>query len=331
MTSVSEILSLPALVDVHVHLRQPGQEHKETIATGTRAARAGGFGLVCCMPNTIPVLDTPELVTSVLEIARREGSCQVAPIACITKGQLGNELTDFAALKAAGACGLSDDGHSVESESLMRQALINAYELGLTVASHCEPETQIAQREIRLAQESGTRVHVCHVSKKETVAAIRSAKEQGVAVTAETCPHYFLSQAKGTMNPPLGDEEDRAAVIQGLLDSTIDCIVTDHAPHTTLEKQQNPNLNGVIGLETALAATLTALVIPNLISVSRLIELMRTRPAQIYSLTPPSGTFQVDLSQSYIVQPPFASKSENTPFLGVELFGKIVRWESENG
>lgn len=320
------VIRIPRLVDMHVHLREPGQEHKETIASGTAAAMAGGFGAVACMPNTIPPLDTPERIRFVINRARQTAVIAVYPIGCITLGQNGRELTDFEALKAAGAVALSDDGRPVVDEALMRLALIRAADAGLPIISHCEPETALALRDVRLAEETGTAVHIAHVSLRSTVEAIAVAKSRGANVTAETCPHYFLDGAQGTMNPPLATPDDVKAVREALTDGTIDVIATDHAPHTEREKLSNPNLNGVIGLETAVAASLTALVHSGLISLDALWVLMRDRPASILGIPLPEGEALLDTEQTWTVDPSrFLSKSANTPFVGMTLKGRLLQ------
>lgn len=323
------VIRFPRLVDMHVHLREPGQEHKETIKTGIAAAYAGGFGAIACMPNTVPPLDTPERVRYVVNRASQVASeprvVSVYPVACITRGQQGTELTDFDALRQAGAVALSDDGFPVADEGLMRRALVKAAEAGLCVISHCEPETELAMRDIRLAEETGTAVHIAHISLRGTVEAVAKAKLRGVRVTAETCPHYILDGATGTMNPPLASAEDREAVRRGLADGTIDAIATDHAPHTEQEKAKTPCPNGVIGLETAFSAALTALVHPGLITLDKLRALMRDNPARILNIRPPEGEFSVDTDREWIVDAEkLQSKSRNTPFQGITLRGVIL-------
>jgi dihydroorotase len=319
------IIQMPRLVDMHVHLREPGQEHQDTIATGTEAALAGGFGAVACMPNTTPPLDSPARVRFVINRVRETARVAVYPVACITLGQAGKDLTDFEALKEAGAVALSDDGFPVADEGLMRRTLVKAAEAGLPVISHCEPEAELAIRDICLAEETGTAVHIAHVSLRAVVEAIAKAKERGVRVTAETCPHYFTDGAAGVMNPPLASPDDVAAVRQGLADGTIDAIATDHAPHTEREKAQSPCPNGVVGLETALGAALTALVHPGLISIEKLCALMRDNPARILGVPLPEGEFSVDTDRLWTVDPArFRSKSRNTPFAGLTLRGQIV-------
>lgn len=310
----------PGLVDVHVHLREPGFEHKETVATGCLAAVSGGFTAVCCMANTRPVNDCPQVTELILARAAQAGLARVYPVAALTLGLEGRTLCDFAALKAAGAAALSDDGRPLLDSRLMRTALEQARELNLPVVSHSEDpflaengvmnegptarelgvtgipnvaESIMVEREIALAELTGAPVHIAHVSTAESVRAIREAKGRGVPVTAETAPHYFLLTdeavrrcgADAKMNPPLRSEADRLAVRQGLADGAIDCIATDHAPHAPEEKAAGlaRSPNGIIGLETALPTSLT-LVADGTLSLSALIAKMSVAPARIFNL-----------------------------------------------
>ena len=310
----------PGLIDLHVHLREPGFEHKETVATGCLAAASGGFTAVCCMANTRPVNDSPRVTEFILARAAQAGLARVYPVAALTLGLEGRELCDYAALKAAGAAALSDDGRPLLDSQLMRAALERARELNLPVISHSEDpflaangvmnegptarelgvtgipnaaESIMVEREIALAELTGAPMHIAHVSTRESVRALREAKGRGVPVTAETAPHYFLLTdeavrrhgADAKMNPPLRSEADRLAVRQGLADGTIDCIATDHAPHAPAEKAaglaQAPN--GIIGLETALPTSL-ALVADGTLSLAGLIAKMSVVPARIFGL-----------------------------------------------
>lgn len=360
------LTAMPGLFDMHVHFRDPGQTHKEDIRTGCKAALAGGVTGVLCMPNTKPPVDSPEILQYILQKAGDTGVA-VYPVACITKGMQGGELTDFAALKANGAACLSDDGRPVENAELMRQALANAKAQGMLVASHCEDlaiinggimhkgsvseelgvkgmdrasEDSITAREIELAASVDGRVHICHVSTKGSVEIIRAAKARGIQVTCETAPHYMMltheklrsRNANDRMNPPLREEEDRAAIEAAVLDGTIDCIVTDHAPHTQDEKA-NFELapNGIVGLETSLAAVLTALYHTGKADLQKIIALMSIRPREILSIMPetiqvgaPANLILVDTEQTWTVDPAnFRSKSCNTAFRGMELTGKV--------
>jgi dihydroorotase len=244
---------VPGLIDLHVHLREPGFEYKEDIESGCAAAARGGFTTICCMPNTNPVIDSPEIVRMIDKKARSGNGVQVLCISAITKNQEGKELADYkemlslqtisAEMMGGGICGISEDGKTVKDEVVMLAAMQKAKALGLTVYSHAEPEAAIVERDIRLANQTGCRLHFCHISQKRSIEIIREAKKNGTNVTAETAPHYFTldsSQVNGDtnkkMNPPLRNKEDVEAVIEGLKDSTLDVIATDHAPHHEREK-----------------------------------------------------------------------------------------------
>jgi dihydroorotase len=307
----------PGLIDMHVHLREPGFEHKETIESGCRAAVSGGFSAVCCMANTQPVNDNRNVTEYILSQAERAGLARVYPVAAVTLGLEGRVLCDYEDLKQAGAAAFSDDGRPVTDSRIMRLALEKAAQVGLPVISHCEdpylveggamnegPEARglgfpgipnasesiMVLRDIALSELTGGPVHIAHVSTRESVRAVREAKARGVRVTAETAPHYFLLtdeavRRHGTnakMNPPLRSELDRLAVAGGLADGTIDCIATDHAPHAPEEKdvdfEKAPN--GIIGLETAVAVSLK-LVEDGILSLAELIARMSTHPARI--------------------------------------------------
>ncbi len=311
---------IPGLIDMHVHLREPGYEYKETIETGCRSAVVGGFTGVCCMPNTNPVNDCKAVTEYILTKAREAGTARVYPVAAISKGSQGEDLCEYQELKAAGAVAVSDDGNPVVNSQLMRRALEQAKECQLPVISHCEDldlaaggvmnegavatgmglagipnasESIMVLRDIALSELTGASVHIAHVSTMESVRAIRDAKTRDVPVTAETAPHYFTltdASVKGyntnmKMNPPLRSRYDRDAVRQGLADGTIDVIATDHAPHSSIEKSvefhQAPN--GIIGLETALSLGLN-LVDEGILTLAGLIEKMSTNPARILGL-----------------------------------------------
>jgi dihydroorotase len=316
----SDKIVIPGLIDMHVHLREPGYEHKETIETGCRSAVVGGFTAVCCMPNTKPVNDSKEVTEFILTKAREAGTARVYPVAAISKGSQGEHLCEYEELKAAGAVALSDDGNPVMNSQLMRRALEQAKEYQLPVISHCEDldlaadgvmnegvvardmglagipnasESIMVLRDVALSELTGASVHIAHVSTMESVRAIRDAKTRDVPVTAETAPHYFTltdASVKGyntnmKMNPPLRSSHDREAVRQGLADGTIDVIATDHAPHSSIEKSvefhQAPN--GIIGLETALSLGLN-LVDEGILTLTGLIEKMSTNPARMLGL-----------------------------------------------
>ncbi|MBQ8927753.1 MAG: dihydroorotase [Oscillospiraceae bacterium] len=363
----TDLTAMPGLFDMHVHFRDPGQTQKEDILTGCRAALAGGVTGVLCMPNTNPPVDSPEILQYIQNKARDTGVA-VYPVACITKGMQGAQLTDFAQLRASGAAALSDDGRPVKNAELMRKALALAKKEGILVASHCEDldiidggimhrgsvseelgvkgmdrasEDYITAREIILASSVGGRIHICHVSTKGSVDIIREAKRLGVLVTCETAPHYFMltheklrsRNANDRMNPPLREESDREAIEQAVLDGTIDCIVTDHAPHTQEEKASFELApNGIVGLETSLAATLTALYHTGKCSLERIVELMSVTPRRLLGLAPETlrvgasaNLILVDPDRHWTVDPAqLHSKSHNTAFRGMELRGKTV-------
>jgi len=315
----NEVL-LPGFVDVHVHLRDPGFEHKETIWTGARAAAAGGFTQICCMPNTNPVLDNEDILAYVRRQATAAGASQVHPIACITVGQRGVDLTDFAALKDAGAVALSDDGKGVQDGGLMRRAMLLAREVGLPIAIHAEDESiagagvldqgaarrlnladlpgeaesAMIARDILLAEQTGAHLHICHVSVEPAVALIRWAKARGIHVTAEVTPHHLLlsddiinrDDAVFKVNPPLRSERDRLACLQGFLDGTLDMVATDHAPHTHEEKAHGIAAApfGMVGIETVFPLLYTYLVVPGLMSLLELTRRMSTAPAQAFGM-----------------------------------------------
>ena len=358
---------LPGLVDMHVHLRDPGFTHKEDILTGCEAAAAGGVTTVACMPNTKPVTDSAEVVRYILDKAAG-AKARVCPVAAITRGLAGEELTDMVSLKAAGAAAVSDDGKPGPSARLMRAGMERAEGAGLLTISHCEDldlihggimhlgsvsrelgvpgmdrasEDSVTARELALAESAGTRIHIAHVSTAGAAAFIRAAKARGVRATCETAPHYFLlthellrsRDADYRMNPPLREPADLEAMKEAILDGTIDCIVTDHAPHTAAEKTDFEKApNGVVGLETSFAASYTGLVKTGLISLGRLVELMSVNPARILGVPgghirpgDPADLVLMDLGRTWTVEPSMLhSKSKNTVFKGMELTGKAV-------
>ncbi len=361
------LLVVPGLIDLHVHFREPGHEYKETIETGCLAAAAGGFTAVCPMPNTNPVNDNRQITEFILEKAQKACGVRVFPVGAISKGLQGILLTEFSDLKAGGAVAVSDDGRPVASSLLMRRALEYAKGFDLLVISHCEDadlagggamnegavatrlglpgipnaaESILVLRDIALCALTGSRLHIAHVSTRESVAAIREAKASGIPVTAETAPHYFSLTEEAVqnydthakMNPPLRSEADRLAVIEGLADGTLDAIATDHAPHSSIEKdlEFDRAANGIIGLETALPLGLK-LVESGGLSLSALIEKMAVNPARILGLDKgiqpgnPADFTLIDLNRPFCVDANrFFSKSRNTPFNGWELKGKAV-------
>lgn len=309
-------------IDMHVHLRDPGFEHKEDIATGTRSAAKGGFTTIACMPNTRPVIDKPETVKYVLDKTEREGIVKVLPYAAITKNELGRELTDFAALKEAGAIGFTDDGVGVQNAQMMKNAMALAKSLDMPVIAHCEDDTLVegawategafsrkhgikgipneseaihVGRDVLLAEATGVHYHVCHVSTEQSVRLIRLAKSIGVSVTAEVCPHHLLlsdedipglDDANWKMNPPLRTPRDVQAVIEGLEDGTLDMIVTDHAPHSAEEKARGVDLApfGIVGFETAFPLLYTKFVATGKWTLGFLLQRMTKDPARVFRL-----------------------------------------------
>ncbi len=359
----------PGFIDLHVHLREPGQPHKETIATGTAAAAAGGFTSVCAMPNTSPVNDSPE-ITRWMQEPERGALVNVFPIAAATVSSMGERLTDFAALKKAGAIAFSDDGKPILDDRLMRDALKHAARLKMPVVQHAEDtrvtvgcsmnygptsfrlgvhgmpnsaEASVVERDIALAKETGGHVHVAHLSTQEALAAVRAAKKQELPVSAEVTPHHFTLVDENVgefnthykMNPPLRSDADRDALIEGIINGTIDVIATDHAPHAFHEKQVEFERAsfGITGLETALPLVLTVLHRHFKLPLTRVVELLSTNPARIFGLTgrgtlakgahadvtifDPKKKWTFDVSQSF-------SKSRNTPFDGWTFTGRAV-------
>jgi dihydroorotase len=365
---VKGLVVCPGFVDLHVHLREPGREDKETIATGTRAAAAGGFTAVCAMPNTDPVNDTAGITRAIVEKARSEGAVRVWPIGAITRGQKGEELAEYGDLKEAGCVAVSDDGRPVAAARMMRRALEYAKAFDLVVIDHCEEPTLsekacmnegpvsthlglrgqpaageaiMVERDILLAELTGGRVHVAHLSAAASVDAVRRGKARGVKVTAEVTPHHlFLTDeavresgydTNTKMNPPLRSEADGQAVLAGLQDGTIDCIATDHAPHTVDDKkvEYDQAANGIVGLETAVALCLDRLVGAGLVDLPHLVALLSTNPTRVLGLPgghlapgAPADVTVLDLAKKRQVDPArFESRSRNTPFGGWILKG----------
>ena len=359
---------IPGMIDIHCHLREPGFEYKETIETGSNSAVKGGFTTICPMPNTNPTPDSTIILQQIIEKAKQVAKCNVLPYASVTKGEKGEELVDFEELKNAGAIAFSDDGIPVVNSKFMREAIIKANELGTYVASHCEeksvaagainagpiaeklgvqgvlPEAEeiMAAREIVIAETNHVHSHICHISTKTSVNMIRDAKARGVNVTCETCPHYYsfteeevlTSRTNAKMNPPLRTETDKKAIIRGLKDGTIDCIITDHAPHSEEEKAKELSKapNGIIGFETALAATITNLVEPGFIDYLDMVRLTSYAPAKILGID--RGVIKegaiaditiFDSNIEYVYEKEsIVSKSKNTPFISKKLKGQVV-------
>jgi len=373
---------IPGLVDVHVHLREPGFSQKETIASGTAAAARGGYTTVCSMPNLNPAPDAPDTLRAQTDIIRRDAVVRVVPYGCITMGQRGaGELVDFAAL-APDVVGFSDDGRGVQSDELMEEAMRRAAKAGRPIVAHCEvddllrggyihdgeycrahghkgicseSEWKQVERDLALVQETGCAYHVCHVSTKESVELIRSAKREGLDVTCETAPHYLVfhdgmlqEDGRFKMNPPIRGEEDRQALIAGILDGTVDMIATDHAPHSAEEKAGGleKSLNGIVGLETAFPVLYTELVRPGVLTLAQLIDLMHTNPAKRFGIGAPleegaTADFTVfDLDAEETIQPEhFLSMGKSSPFAGRSVFGTCllticggkIAWQAEGG
>lgn len=370
--SADGLFVFPGFTDVHVHLREPGFSYKETIASGTAAAARGGFTHVCAMPNLNPVPDSDATLAAEEACIARDAMIAVHPYGAITEGERGERLADMAAM-APRVVAFSDDGRGVQSESMMRAAMERAAACGRVLAAHCEDnallhggyihdgryaaahghrgicsesEWRPIARDLRLARETGCAYHVCHVSTKESVALIREAKRQGVNVTCETAPHYLLlceddlqEDGRFKMNPPLRGAADRDALIEGLLDGTVDMIATDHAPHSAEEKARGlaGSAMGVVGLETSFAAVYTGLVRSGVLPLARLIDAMATQPAARFGAgTPlrcgePADFTVFDLSASYMVDPAaFLSKGRSTPFAGRTFYG-VCRYTFKDG
>lgn len=361
----SGLTAMPGLFDMHVHFRDPGQTHKEDLQSGTAAALAGGITGVLCMPNTVPPMDNADTVEAFLARAAHCG-IHVYQTGCLTKKMQGKALADYDALQTADVAALSDDGRPVADTRLMEQAMIQAAARDIPVVSHCEDlhiinggiinkgeisarlgvkgmdrasEDSITAREIALAKKNHVPIHICHVSTKGSIESIRAAKAEGVNVTCETAPHYFMltdekllsRDANYRMNPPLRTADDVKAVIEGILDGTVDCIITDHAPHAPHEKADFEKApNGVVGLETSLAATLTALYHTGIVRLQQIVAMMYNHPRNILHL-PADGIAEgavadmilVDTEKEWIVDPAkLHSKSHNTAFQGMTLKGK---------
>ena len=356
----SEYVIFPGFCDVHVHFREPGFSYKETIATGSRAAARGGYTAVCTMPNLNPVPDSVENLGIQRRLIEETACIHVYPYGAITIGEQGEALSDLEGM-APDVVGFSDDGRGVQSDDLMRQAMLRAKALGKPIVAHCEVNSllrggyihdgdyakahghrgicsesewgQIA-RDLQLVKETGCAYHVCHVSAKESVALIRKAKAEGLDVTCETGPHYLVmddsdlqEDGRFKMNPPLRGKEDREALIHGILDGTIDMIATDHAPHSAEEKSRGLEKSafGIVGIETAFPILYTCLVKPGILSLNKLLELLCVNPRRRFGL--PLGTdYSIwDLNAAYPIDPEdFLSKGRATPFAGWQVSGKCI-------
>lgn len=351
---------VPGLCDVHVHFREPGFSYKETIASGSAAAAHGGYTAVCTMPNLDPVPDSAEHLQVQLDAIKRGAAIKVLPYGAITVGEKGEKLADMEAMSDK-VCAFSDDGKGVQNDEMMREAMTAAKRLGKIIAAHCEDNSLLfggythdgeyarmhghrgissaseykqIERDLRLAEETGCAYHVCHISTKESVELIRQAKAHGVNVTCETAPHYLVlcdedmqEDGRFKMNPPLRSREDKKALIEGIKDGTIDMMATDHAPHSAEEKGRGleKSLMGVVGLETAFPVLYTELVMKNIITLDRLVELMSFKPKERFGIDTNNDFAVFDISEAYKIDPEdFLSMGRATPFAGREVFGRCL-------
>ena len=360
---------MPGLIDIHVHLREPGFEHKETIKTGAMAAAKGGFTTICPMPNTKPVTDSPEMIRWVIEKARAEAPINVLPVGAVTIGQMGEELADIEGMAKAGAIGISEDGKSVMNAALYAKAMEKARDCGIVVMAHCEDknlvgrgvmqkcekaeelglegisnavEDVIVARDILLAKETGARLHLCHCSTADSVVLTKLAKDQGLPVTAEVCPHHFTLTADDIkeddgnykMNPPLRGKADVQALKEGLRDDVMDVISTDHAPHSAEEKNKSMKLAlfGIVGSETSVALTITEMVKTGYLTPLQMADKMSYQPAKVLGID--KGTLAegkiaditiIDPDAEYVIDPEkFVSMGKNTPFGGKKVSGRVL-------
>ncbi len=359
---------MPGFIDLHVHLREPGFEYKETIQTGALAAAHGGFTSICPMPNTNPVIDSREMVRFINEKSEKEAVVHVLPVGAVTKNQIGKELADISAMADEGAVAISEDGRSVMDPALYREAMKIAKDKGIVVLAHCEDrslvqggvmnagnkaeelgmpgitnsvEDVITARDILLAKETGVKLHLCHCSTKDSAWMVGKAKEEGISVTAEVCPHHFTmsdenitsDDANYKMNPPLRSKEDVQALKEALRDNVIDVIATDHAPHSEEEKKESIKVApfGIVGLETAFALTMTELVKTGYLTPRQLVEKMSLNPAKVLGIN--KGMLSEGAIADIVIANPdeeytidvedFVSKGKNTPFQGKKVCGKI--------
>lgn len=360
LSAVENYIIVPGLCDVHVHFREPGFSYKETIASGSAAAAHGGYTAVCTMPNLDPVPDSAEHLQVQLDAIERGAAIKVLPYGAITVGEKGERLADMEAMSDK-VCAFSDDGKGVQNDEMMREAMTAAKRLGKIIAAHCEDNSLLfggyihdgeyarmhghrgissaseykqIERDLRLAEETGCAYHVCHISTKESVELIRQAKAHGVNVTCETAPHYLVlcdedmqEDGRFKMNPPLRSREDKKALIEGIKDGTIDMIATDHAPHSAEEKGRGleKSLMGVVGLETAFPVLYTELVMKNIITLDRLVELMSFKPKERFGIDTNNDFAVFDISEAYKIDPEdFLSMGRATPFAGREVFGRCL-------
>ena len=360
LSAVENYIIVPGLCDVHVHFREPGFSYKETIASGSAAAAHGGYTAVCTMPNLDPVPDSAEHLQVQLDAIKRGAAIKVLPYGAITVGEKGEKLADMEAMSDK-VCAFSDDGKGVQNDEMMREAMTAAKRLGKIIAAHCEDNSLLfdgyihdgeyarmhghrgissaseykqIERDLRLAEETGCAYHICHISTKESVELIRQAKARGVNVTCETAPHYLVlcdedmqEDGRFKMNPPLRSREDKQALIEGIKDGTIDMIATDHAPHSAEEKGRGleKSLMGVVGLETAFPVLYTELVMKNIITLDRLVELMSFKPKERFGIDTNNDFVVFDISEAYKIDPKnFLSMGRATPFAGREVFGRCL-------
>lgn len=360
LSAVENYIIVPGLCDVHVHFREPGFSYKETIASGSAAAAHGGYTAVCTMPNLDPVPDSAEHLQVQLDAIKRGAAIKVLPYGAITVGEKGEKLADMEAMSDK-VCAFSDDGKGVQNDEMMREAMTAAKRLGKIIAAHCEDNSLLfggyihdgeyarmhghrgisseseyrqIERDLRLAEETGCAYHVCHISTKESVELIRQAKAHGVNVTCETASHYLVlcdedmqEDGRFKMNPPLRSREDKKALIEGIKDGTIDMIATDHAPHSAEEKGRGleKSLMGVVGLETAFPVLYTELVMKNIITLDRLVELMSFKPKERFGIDTNNDFAVFDISEAYKIDPEnFLSMGRATPFAGREAFGRCL-------
>ncbi len=357
---IDNTVILPGFCDVHVHLREPGFSYKETIASGSYAAARGGYTAVCTMPNLKPAPDSAEHLQEQLDIIKRDAKIAVLPFGTITVGELGEELSDLEGMAGA-VVGYSDDGRGVQSEEMMLSAMKRCSALNKIISAHCEEnsllrggyihdgeyakehchrgicsESEYAPilRDIELVRKTGCKYHVCHISAKESVEAIRRAKAEGVNITCETGPHYLTmddsllrEEGRFKMNPPIRAKADRDALVEGLLDGTIDMIATDHAPHSEEEKSRGleKSLMGVVGLESAFAVLYTDLVLPGVLTLSELVKLMSENPRMRFGITSDVGFTVFDIEKEYEINPDdFVSMGKSTPFAGKKVKGECL-------
>ena len=352
---------MPGFADVHVHLREPGFSYKETIESGSKASARGGYTQVLAMPNLNPVPDCLESLKLQLDIIKKDAVIEVIPYGAITKGQKGEEFSDMKEM-ADYVCAFSDDGRGVQSEEMMKNAMLKAKALNRMIVAHCEDNSLLfggyihdgayakehnhkgicsaseykqIERDLKLVKETGVKYHVCHISTKESVDLIRQAKKAGIDVTCETGPHYLIltdsdlkEDGRFKMNPPLRSEEDKLALIEGIKDGTIDMIATDHAPHSEEEKSKglSGSAFGIVGIETAFPLIYTHLVKKGVITLEKAVELLSKNPKNRFNLEKRKEDFTIfEVNKSYKIDPKeFLSKGKNTPFIGHEVYGKCI-------